>query len=72
MVKVLSIVGLGTELWMGHLINLSQPRLRELLEEQALIGLKELLITKKKGHEFERDIQCETIGRLERHSAEWI
>lgn len=47
MVKVLSIVGLGTELWMGHLINLHQPRLRELLEERALIGLKELLIPMK-------------------------
>lgn len=70
MVKVLSKVGLGTELWMGHLINIYQPRLREHLEEWALIGLKELLIPMKKGHKFERDIWCGTIGRLERHSVE--
>lgn len=65
----LEIVALDAELWRGHLI--CHPRLRE-LEERALIGLKELLIAMKKGHEFERDIRCGTIGRLERHSAEWI
>lgn len=41
-------------------------------EEGALVRLKELLITMKRTHEFERDIWWKTIGVLEGIRAEWV